>query len=119
MVAGCFRLSDWGPAMEHDEPGQVGNQAALSRSFYVSDSIPADDFLCVLHAISVFTVVVPKKHFQAVSRDREITDTYLRSIGVPKFTSLEISISSRKYVVLSVDFAGLVKPNQRNERQSA
>jgi len=40
------RLSDWGPAMEHDEPGQVGNQAALSRSFHVPDSIPAGDFLC-------------------------------------------------------------------------
>ena len=31
--------------MEHDEPGQVGNQAALSRSFLVPDSIPAGDFL--------------------------------------------------------------------------
>ena len=30
--------------MEHGEPGQVGNQAALSRPFHVSDSIPADDF---------------------------------------------------------------------------
>jgi len=39
------RLSDWGSAMEHDEPGQVGNQAALSRSFLVPDSIPAGDFL--------------------------------------------------------------------------
>jgi len=26
------------------EPGQVGNQAALSHPFFVSDSIPADDF---------------------------------------------------------------------------
>ena len=50
MVAGCFRLSDWGPAMEHGEPGQVGNQAALSRSFHVSDSIPADDLLSSLRA---------------------------------------------------------------------
>jgi len=40
------RLSDWGSAMEHDEPGQVGNQAALSRSFLVPDSIPAGGFLC-------------------------------------------------------------------------
>ena len=46
MVAGCFRLSDWDPAMEHDEPGQVGNQAALSRPFLVSDSFSADDFCC-------------------------------------------------------------------------
>jgi len=42
------RLSDWGSAMEHDESGQVGNQAALSRSFLVPDSIPAGDFLCPL-----------------------------------------------------------------------
>ena len=40
-----FRLSEWGPAMEHGEPGQVGNQAALNCPFLVSDSIPAGDFL--------------------------------------------------------------------------
>ena len=55
MVAGCFRLSDWDPAMEHDEPGQVGNQAALSRSFHVSDSIPADDFFFVIAGSSRIT----------------------------------------------------------------
>ena len=47
MVAGCFRLSDWSLAMEHGEPGQVGNQAALSRPFYVLNFFPADDFFRV------------------------------------------------------------------------
>jgi len=31
--------------MEHSEPGQVGNQAALRCHFHVSEPIPADVFL--------------------------------------------------------------------------
>ena len=59
MVAGCFRLSDWGPAMGHDEPGQVGNQAALNRPFHVSDSIPADDFFFALPLNGLIVTSVP------------------------------------------------------------
>ena len=39
-----FRLSERGPTMGHDEPGQVGNQAALSHHFHVSDSASGDGF---------------------------------------------------------------------------
>ena len=47
LKTALFRLSEWGPAMEHGEPGQVGNQAAISHPFLVSDSTPADE--CFVH----------------------------------------------------------------------
>jgi len=51
MVAESFsRLSGWDPTMEHNEPGQVGNQAALRCPFHVSDSIPADGFFTLEYA---------------------------------------------------------------------
>ena len=39
---GHVRLSEWGPTMEHSEPGQVGNQAALNCHFLVSEPTPPD-----------------------------------------------------------------------------
>ena len=51
MGQSVCRLSDWDSAMEHSEPGQVGNQAAISHPFLVPEPTPADGFLsCVLCA---------------------------------------------------------------------